>query len=120
MPYEVNTAKKYAHPLKKVYECAYLSIAAMGGKVTLHDVAKGRLQGQMDKKLYGKILGDRSLLDITFTEADGETNMAILAYPLNAINQKLMFGARPGVVQTVLAAFHEEVEKRLAQAESKA
>jgi hypothetical protein len=119
MPYEVNTVKKYPHPLKKVYESAYLSIGAMGGKVVLHEVAKGRLQGQMDKKLYGKILGDRSLLDITLTEADGETQMAILAYPLNAINQKLMFGARPGVVQTVLAAFHQEVEKRLAQAENK-
>jgi hypothetical protein len=119
MPYEVNSTKKYAYPLKKVYECAYLSIAALGGKVTRHDAAGGRLQGQMDKKLYGKILGDRSQLDITLTEADGETQMAILAYPLNAINQKLMFGARPGVVQTVLAAFHEEVEKRLAQNDSK-
>lgn len=29
------------------------------------------------------------------------------------INQKLIFGARPGVVQTVLAAFYEEVEMRL-------
>ncbi len=114
MPYDINGAKKYAVPLKKVYECAYLSIIAMGGKVIQHDVEKGRLQGQMDKKLYGKILGDRSLLDITLTEADGETNMAILAYPLNAINQKLMFGARPGVVQMVLAAFYNEVEKRLA------
>jgi hypothetical protein len=90
----------------------------MGGKVILHDIAGGRLQGQMDKKLYGKILGDRSLLDIRLTESNGETQLAILAYPLNAINQKLMFGARPGVVQTVLAAFHQEVEKRLAQNDS--
>ena len=120
MPYEVNSAKKYAYPLKKIYECAYLSIVAMGGKVIRHDVTGGRLQGQMDKKLHGKILGDRSLLDITMTEADGETNLVILAYPLNAINQKLMFGARPGVVQTVVAAFYEEVEKRLAQNDSQA
>lgn len=116
MPYDVNSAKTYAYPLKKVYESAYLSIVAMGGKVIKNDVANGRLQGQMDKKLYGKILGDRSLLDITLTEAEGETNMAILAYPLNAVNQKLMFGARPGVVQTVVAAFYNEVEKRLAPA----
>jgi hypothetical protein len=115
MPYEVNTARKYAYPLKKLYECASQSAVAMGGKVTLNDVANGKLQAQMDKKLYGKILGDRSLLDITFTEADGQTNMAILAYPLNAINQKLMFGARKGVVQTVVAAFYEEVDKRLAK-----
>ncbi len=114
MPYEVNTAKKYAYPLSRVYECARLSIAAMGGKVIKNDPAGGRLQGQMDKKLYGKILGDRSLLDITMTEENGETNMAILAYPLNAINQKLLFGARPGVVQAVLAAFYDEVDKRLA------
>jgi len=120
MPYDVNSARKYAYPLKKIYECAYLSVIAMGGKVTLPDVANGRLQAQMDKKLYGKILGDRSLLDITLTEANGETNMAILAYPLNAINQKLMFGARKGVVETVVAAFYAEVEKRLTENTNKA
>ena len=120
MPYEVNSAKKYAYPLKKVFESAYLSIVAMGGKVSQHDMANGWLEGQMDKKLYGKILGDRSLLQITLTEVNNETNMTILAYPLNAVGQKLMFGARKGVVQTVLAAFFEEVDKRLAQNTEKA
>jgi hypothetical protein len=41
------------------------------------------------------------------------TQLEILAYPLDAVGQKLMFGARPGVVQTVLKVFFEQVEEKL-------
>ncbi|MDP2964813.1 MAG: hypothetical protein Q8N39_02105 [Pelolinea sp.] len=88
----------------------------MGGKIIVHDLANKQLHAQMNKKLHGKILGDRSKLEIDFKdEAEGGTNMAIKAYPLNAVGQKLMFGARKGVVETVLTAFYEEVEKRLTE-----
>jgi len=114
MPFEKTASKIFNHPFEKVYEAAYLSVKPMGGKVLKNDPANKILQAQMDKKLYGKILGDRSLLEVTFsTETDGSIRIDVLAYPLNAIWQKLMFGARPGVVETVLAAFFNEIEKRL-------
>lgn len=116
MPFEKTASKIFSHPFKKMYEAACFSIKPMGGKILKNDPANKFMQAQMDKKLYGKVLGDRSMLEVTFsTEADGSTRMDVLVYPLNAVGQKLMFGARKGVVETVLAAFYEEVEKRLTE-----
>lgn len=114
MPYEKTASKIFDFPFEKVYEAAYFSVKPMGGKIFKNDPANKILQAQMDKKLYGKVLGDRSMLEVTFsTVEDSHTKMDILAYPLNAVWQKQMFGARPGVVETVLAAFLDEIEKRL-------
>jgi hypothetical protein len=116
MPYDITDTKIYAYSFEDTYKAAYLSVKAMKGKILKHDLENRRLHAQMDKKLYGKVLGDRSKLEISFsTEAGGETKMSILAFPLDAIGNKLMFGARKGVVETVLAAFYAEVDKRLAE-----
>jgi len=70
----------------------------------------------MDKKLFGNVLGDRSKMEIQFAVGDsGETSVYINAYPLNAVGQKLMFGARKGVVETVIEVFYDEMEKSLNQ-----
>jgi hypothetical protein len=114
MPFEKSASKTFNFPFEKVYEAAYLSIKPMGGKVIKNDPANKLLYAQIDKKLYGKVLGDRSMLEVTFyTETDGITRMDVLAYPLNAVWQKLMFGARPGVVETVISALFTEIDKYL-------
>lgn len=116
IPYEKESTRIYKQSLEEIYESAYLSIKSMGGKILNHDLEKKQLHAQMDKKLYGNVLGDRSKLEIQFTVSDGgETSIYIYAYPLNAVGQKLMFGARKGVVETVIAAFYDEMEKRLNQ-----
>ncbi len=115
MPFEVKKVMTYSQPFEEVYKAAYLTIQELGGKVIKHDLDKKQLFGQMDKKFQGKLLGDRSQLEITFSQdADGNTVLSMYAYPLNAIGQKLLFGARQGVVETVLKGFFEEVAKKLA------
>ena len=90
----------------------------MGGKILKDEQGDGVLHAQMDKKLFGDYLGDRSKLEIKFTEAaNNETEVYIYAYPLNAVGQKLMFGARKDVVERMIAAFYEEIEKRLQEQE---
>jgi len=114
MPYDVNDTKSFNAGFEPIYRAAYFSVKAMNGKILVNDPKNRKMQAQMDKKLYGKVLGDRSKLEIEFVEDQpGVTTLKILAYPLNAIGQKLMFGARKGVVETVLAAFYAEIEKRL-------
>jgi len=115
MPFEIKKTVTYSHPFEEVYKAAYLTIKELGGKVVKHDLNNKQLFGQMDKKFQGKIVGDRSLLEMTFTQdAEGNTVLSLYAYPLNAIGQKLMFGARKGVVETVTAGYLEEVAKKLA------
>ena len=53
--------------------------------------------------MQGRVLGDRSKLEISFeANSADETTVSIYGYPLNAVGQKLLFGARPGVVKTVI------------------
>ncbi len=115
MAYDKKSSKIYEQPFDRVYKAAYFAIKQMSGKILLNDPEHKQLQVQMDKKLYGKVLGDRSKLEIVFSTSDSgdETTISILAYPLNAVGQKLMFGARPGVVEAILAAFYAEVDKQL-------
>lgn len=114
MPFEVKKVVKYPQSFEEVYKAAYLSIKDLGGKIAKHDLANKQLFGQMDKKFKGELLGDRSQLEMTFSQdPDGSTVISMYAYPLNAIGQKLMFGARKGVVETVVSGFFEEVTKKL-------
>jgi hypothetical protein len=100
--------------MEKVFAAAISSVQHMGGKVVKKDEKNAKLIAQMDKKLFGNYLGDRSQLEIQFTPAqDDGTQMDIFAFPLNAVGQKLMFGARPGVVDTILRVLTRELEDRL-------
>ena len=115
MPYEQKSSKSFPYPMEKVLAAAISSVQHMGGKVVKRDEKNGKLIAQMDKKLFGNYLGDRSQLEIQFTPAEGNsTQMDIFAFPLNAVGQKLMFGARPGVVDTILRVLNQELEDRLA------
>jgi hypothetical protein len=114
MPYEQQSSKKIPFPLEKVFSSTLSTLQFMGGKIIKNDVERGILTAQMDKKLFGNYLGDRSQVEINFIrEADEGTTINIFAYPLNAIGQKLLFGARKGVVETIIRVFYQELEKRL-------
>ena len=81
---------------------------------TLRDAAAGTMKGQFDKKIHGKVLGDRSQILVTVTNGDANTStIAIEAYPINPVGQKLQFGARKGVVPTVVGWFWAHVEHHL-------
>ena len=114
MPYTVNVTKVFNYPYTDVYKSMYLSVEAMKGKVLVHEPDEKRFEAQMDKKLYGKYLGDRSRLEISLeAPSDEQTTLQITIYPVNPIGQKLMFGARKGVIPRVLEALQEEMESRL-------
>ena len=116
MPYEMKKSKAYPYPFETVYKAAYLCAKELRGKVLKHDPGNKLLHVQMDKKLQGRVLGDRSKLEISFdASSPDETVMNIYGYPLNAVGQKLLFGARPGVVETVISVLFEEVQKKLAE-----
>jgi len=114
MPYEIRKSKTYAYPFEPVYKAAYACVKELGGKVLKHEPENKELHAQMDKRLQGRMLGDRSKLEMKFeASGSGETTLSVYGYPLNAVGQKLMFGARPGVVDTVITVFIEEVQKKL-------
>ena len=114
MPVDFNLTKTFSHPFADTYRSAYNSAKVLKGKILKHDPKKRTMNIQFDKKLYGKYLGDRSRFEIQFSEGDGpETTLTIVAYPVNPIGQRLMFGQREGVIPAVSTAFYDEIQKRL-------
>lgn len=114
MPYTVRETKTYTQPQEQVYQAALKAIAGLQGKVLAQDAAVGTIKGEFDKKIHGKVLGDRSqiLIAISGTNADARS-VAIEAYPINPVGQKLMFGARKGVVSTVVSWFWAHMDHHL-------
>lgn len=114
MPYEKKGSKTFEYPINDVYKAAVKTVEELGGKVLKSQDDQKLLHAQMDKRMKGEMLGDRSKLEMTFSEDEADhTTLSIFAYPLNAVGQKLMFGARKGVVERVLSVFFDTVDKHL-------
>ena len=113
MPYTVKVEKTFDQSFTNTYKSLYLSVKLLKGKILVNKPEKKRLEAQMDKTLYGVVLGDRSRFEIDFVEeSENQTKLLITAYPVNPIGQKLMFGARKGVIPKVMDALFNEMEKK--------
>jgi uncharacterized protein YndB with AHSA1/START domain len=115
MPFEVRETRTYSAQPNAVYRAALAAVETLHGQVLQRDPAQGRLSARFDKKLRGKVLGDRTQIEVECTPTPtGQTDVSVLVYPLDALNRKLMFGARKGVPETVLSWFFEDLERCLA------
>ncbi|MBP6469084.1 MAG: hypothetical protein KBE23_02800 [Chloroflexi bacterium] len=112
--FTVTETRTYEQPNDKTYQAALQAIAGLEGKVMSENKGAGTIKGQFDKKIHGKVLGDRSeILVQVANDADGKSSVAVEAYPINPVGQKLLFGARKGVVPTVVGWFWAHLEHNL-------
>jgi hypothetical protein len=114
MPYTVKETKTYSKSVEQVYQAAQKAVTGLQGKILEEDAGAGTLKGQFDKKIHGKVLGDRSQI-IAAVSAGGTdgSSITIEVYPINPIGQKLMFGARQGVSQTIAGWFWAHLDHNL-------
>ncbi|KAA3656010.1 MAG: hypothetical protein DWQ04_32350 [Chloroflexi bacterium] len=114
MSYTIKNTKTYEQPEDKVFQAAQKAIAGLEGKVLSEDDTAKTIHGQFDKKIHGKVLGDRSQILIEIKAADAnQSEISIEAFPINPVGQKLMFGARKGVVPKVVSWFWAHFEHNL-------
>ncbi len=114
MPFTVKEARTYEQPNDKTFQAALKAIAGLEGKVLAQDQAAGTIKGQFNKTIHGKVLGDRSeILVGVSADANGQSSVVVEAYPINPVGQKLMFGARKGVMPTVVGWFWAHLEHHL-------
>lgn len=111
--FTIHDEKQYEAGSDAVYQAALGAIGGLEGKVQTQDAAAGAIEARFDKKILGKVLGDRTHMNVTISGVAGGTAVAIEIYPLNAVGQKLMFGARKGVSRTVANWFYAHLEHRL-------
>ena len=113
MPFEHHQEKNYSNDAQSVYQAALKATEKLGGNIVTSAPEKFKLEARFPKTILGKVLGERTYLTCE-VRAQGESSLVVVdAYPLDAIDRKLMFGARKGVTQTVVTWFTAHLENNL-------
>lgn len=113
MPFEQHREKNYSKDVQSIYQAALQATEKLGGKIIASTPGQHRLTARFPKVILGKTLGERTELSCEIrTTAEGCTTI-VDAFPLDAVERKLMFGARPGVTLTVVTWFLAYLENGL-------
>ena len=113
MPFEQHQEKNYAKDAQSIYQAALKATEKLDGKVISSTPDQHRFTARFPKTILGQVLGERTELSCQ-VHADGEGGLAVVeAFPLDAVERKLMFGARKGVTQTVVTWFIAHLENNL-------
>ncbi len=113
MPFEQHKEKNYSKDVQSIYQAALKATEKLDGKIISSTPDQYRFTARFPKVVLGKTLGDRTELScVVRTDGDGGTAV-VDAFPLDAVERKLMFGARPGVTLTVVTWFIAYLENAL-------
>ena len=113
MPLEQHQEKSYAKDIQSIYQAALKATETLGGKIISSTPEQCRFTARFPKVILGKTLGERTELSCE-VRANGEGGLAVVdAFPLDAVERKLLFGARPGVTLTVVTWFIAYLENGL-------
>lgn len=113
MPFEQHQEKNYAKDAQSIYQAALKATEKLGGKIISSAPDNLSLTARFPKVILGQTLGERTELSCE-VRADGEGGLAVVdAFPLDAVERKLMFGARKGVTKTVVTWFIAHLENNL-------
>jgi hypothetical protein len=113
MAFEINESLKLENPVESVFEAALGAIEGLEGKVESQDAAAGAITVFFNKRILGQTLGDRTRMIVSMAAEGDGTKVDIEIFPLDAIGQKLKFGARKGVSRKVLSWFIAHLQHRL-------
>ncbi|NOT04635.1 MAG: hypothetical protein HOP27_08565 [Anaerolineales bacterium] len=110
MAFEQHQEKKYPKDAQSIFQAALKVTEKFDGKVVSSAPEKFSFTARFPKTILGQTLGERTELSCTVS-ADG--NVVVDAFPLDAVERKLMFGARKGVTLTVVTWFIAHLEHNL-------
>jgi hypothetical protein len=113
MPFEQHFEKTYPKNAQDIYQAALKVIEKMEGKIISSSPESLRLEARFPKVIFNKTLGERTQLSCEARVEGDSSQVVIDAFPLDAVERKLMFGARPGVTKTVVTWFVAHLEHTL-------
>lgn len=114
MPYTINEKKTYEFEPAALFQAVLGAVEGLEGEIEKEDAAAGSVQAKFNKKIHGKVLGDRTRLHVQINGSDdGVSELSLEIYPIDPVGRKLQFGARKGVPKQVLDWFFAHVEHRL-------
>lgn len=119
MPFEQHEEKSYTRDTESIYQAALKATDKLQGKIISSAPDKFSLTARFPKVILGQTLGERTELTCEIRPS-GEGGLVVVdAFPLDAVERKLMFGARKGVTKTVVTWFLAHLENNLGQSQAK-
>lgn len=113
MLFEQHQEKNYPQAVQSIYQAALKATEKLGGKIISSAPDQYRVTARFPKVILGKTLGERTELSCQ-VRGDGTGGIVVVdAFPLDAVERKLMFGARHGVTLTVVTWFLAHLENNL-------
>lgn len=113
MPYDQHHEKLYSKDAQSVYQAALKATEKLQGKVIASSPDSYKVEANFPKVILGNTLGERTYCSCEIRPQDDSCLVVLDAYPLDALNRKLLFGARKGVTQTVVTWFIAHLENNL-------
>lgn len=116
MPYTIQEEKTYQHPLADLLQAVLGAVEGLQGEVLSNDPDTGHVEAKFPKTIHGKVLGDRTRMELDLSETSpSESKLSLQAYPIDPVGRKLQFGARKGVTRTVLDWLYAHIDHRLGE-----
>ena len=113
MPFEQHKEKNYDKDPQSLLQAALKATEKLDGKIISSAPEQHRFTARFPKTILGQVLGERTELAYE-ARANGEGSTVVVdAFPLDAVERKLMFGARKGVTLTVVTWFIAHLENNL-------
>jgi hypothetical protein len=118
MPFEQHQEKQYAKDPSTIHRAVLAAVEKLGANIVSSNFnpakpAPFRLEIKFPKTMLGKTLGERTYMSCDVNIQGDASQVVVDAYPLDAIERKLMFGARKGVTLMVVTMFMEELDKQV-------
>ena len=112
MKYTVKESKSFPHSASDMIASTNQALNALGGKLSRKSKPKaGYFDMTFNKKIKGKYFTNRVQMHVKIQANSAEqSTLAVEAYPVNPIGQKLMFGVRGKPARFVIDAFWTELE----------
>jgi hypothetical protein len=115
MAYDINQVKTYNRPADEMSQLAVALMVKLGGKADKKsNPATGHLEVTFNKQVKNQMLPNRVHLVISLEPVSPEqSQLSVLAYPVDPLGNKLMFGVRGNATRTVVDCFWGELETQL-------
>ena len=113
MSFDQHQEKNYPKDVQSIYQAAMKATEKLGGKIIASAPEQYRFTARFPKVILGQTLGERTELSCEARSDPAGGTAVVDAFPLDAVERKLMFGARKGVTQTVVTWFIAHLEHNL-------
>ncbi len=115
MAYDVSQAKTYNWPASEMSQLAATIITNLGGKADKKsNPAAGHVAANFNKQVKNQMLVNRIQLVLKVEPISPESSqVSALAFPIDPLGNKLMFGVRGNAARTVVDCFFGELAVQL-------